>query len=240
MKHDLDYINQILGETGVKQVFTQNAKMRRSSVNGVHLYNFGIPAFRSRNGLATCPNAKSCVSGCYARSGAYIWSTVAQAYENRLALTRTKGFNEVINFQITKLIKRHKTGLILLRIHDSGDFYSKSYQLEWYNIASQWVNEPRIKFYAYTKMIEQSNSLKNQQPNNFRLVYSYGGEQDNIIRPDTDFNSRVFESIEALSKAEYIDGTIDDTIAALGTYNKIGLVYHGVKSYKNTTWDKVR
>jgi hypothetical protein len=238
MKHDLDYINQVLGETGVKQVFTQNAKMKRSSSNGVHLYNFGIPAFQSKTGLRTCPQAGVCATGCYAKQGTYIWNTVAQAYENRLALTRTKGFDEVIHFQIAKLLKKHKTGLILLRIHDSGDFYSESYQLTWYNIAKAWLHEPRVKFYAYTKMVEQSNRLASDKPSNFRLVYSYGGKQDNLIKPDVNFNSRVFEDLSQLKTAKYVDGTHDDTVAALGDNFNIGLVYHGVKSYKNTLWNK--
>jgi len=236
MRHDLDYIRQVLGETGVKRVFTQNAKMKRSSENGLHLYNFGIPAFRSRTGLKTCPQAGVCASGCYAKSGAYVWSTVARAYENRLALTRTKGFEEVVNFEIAKLLKKHKTDILLLRIHDSGDFYSKEYQLAWYDIASQWLNEPRVYLYAYTKMVKQSNDLKSHQPRNFRLIYSYGGKQDSMIQPETDFHSRVFESIDDLNDAGYVDGTHDDSVAALGGNPRIGLVYHGIKSYKNTLW----
>jgi len=236
MRHDLDYIRQVLGETGVKQVFTQNAKMKRSSENGLHLYNFGIPAFRSRTGIATCPQAGVCASGCYAKSGAYVWPTTARAYENRLALTRTKGFEQVINFEIAKLLKKHKTGILLLRIHDSGDFYSEEYQLAWYDIAIEWLNEPRIKFYAYTKMVKQSNSLKSQKPSNFRLIYSYGGKQDSMIQPETDFHSRVFESIDDLNRARYVDCTYDDSVAALGDNLRIGLVYHGTKSYKNTLW----
>lgn len=233
-----DEINQVLGETGVKTLLAQNAKMKRSSQNGIHLYNFGIPAFKSTTGQITCPNAKNCVSGCYARSGAYLWSNVSQAYESRLALTKTKGFEQVMVYTIDRLIKKHKTGLILIRVHDSGDFYSEAYQSTWYDIAKTYHNEPRVQFYAYTKMISQSESLSSVKPNNFRVIYSYGGFEDFKINIDTSYHSRVFESIEALNAAGYIDGTHDDTIAALGTEKRIGLVYHGVKSFNKTNWSK--
>lgn len=234
-----DEIQNIMLECGVKAVLTQNAKMKRSSQNGIHLYNFGIPAFRSQNGTATCPNAKQCVSGCYARSGAYTWSNVSQAYEARLDLSYTRGFEQVMVYHIDALLKRHKTGLILIRVHDSGDFYSQTYQTAWYDIARVYQNEPRVQFYAYTKMVSQSEALSCFKPSNFRLIYSYGGKEDSHIDTDKHYHSRVFASLDELTAAGYVDGTHDDTVAALGNNTRIGLVYHGVKKYTNTAWSKV-
>lgn len=234
-----DEIKALQIETGVKSVFTQNAKMKRSSQNGIHLYNFGIPAFRSKSGIATCPNARHCVAGCYAKAGAYVWSTVAQAYENRLDLTRTRGFEQVITYHIDKLLKKHPTGAILLRIHDSGDFYTQAYQEAWYLIASQYENNPRVQFYAYTKMVRQTLDVSALKPKNFRLIFSFGGSEDSQINTERHHHAKVFSSIEDLVKAGYVDGTHDDTVAALGQDCKIGLVYHGTKSFKNTTWAKV-
>lgn len=229
----------LLNEYQVKTVFSQNAKMKRSSQNGIHLYNWGLPAFKSQYGTITCPNATNCVSGCYARSGAYLWSNVAQAYENRLSLSRGKGFEQVMLYHIDKLLSKHKTGLIMIRVHDSGDFYSAAYQSAWYEIAKMYQNEPRIQFYAYTKMISQSEALSQSKPSNFRLIYSYGGREDSQIDTERHFHAKVFSSTDELSKNGYIDGTHDDTTAALGTNHKIGLVYHGVKGYAKTNWNKV-
>lgn len=82
--------------------------MKRSSSEGVHLYNFGIPAFQSSTGIKTCPNAKACVAGCYARSGTYQFSNVAKAFENRLQLTQNKEFSSIIKYEVNKLLKKHK------------------------------------------------------------------------------------------------------------------------------------
>lgn len=238
-RYTKDEVQDLQDEYNVKTVFSQNAKMKKSSQNGIHLYNWGIPAFRSRNGTMTCPNARHCVAGCYAKSGAYLWSNVADAYENRLSLSRGKGFEQVIMFHIDKLLKRHKTGLILIRVHDSGDFYSPEYQKAWYNIALQYIGQERVQFYAYTKMVSQSEKLKADMPDNFRLIYSLGGSEDAVINREIMRHSRVFNTETELEQAGYVNASHDDNLA-LGPNPKIGLVYHGAKNYSNTTWSKVK
>jgi len=235
----MDKIKEVLETYNVKTVFSQNAKMKKSSQNGIHLYNWGIPAFRSKDGTFTCPNARHCVAGCYAKSGAYLWSTVAQAYENRLSLTYDRHFVDVMVYHIDKLLKRHKTGLILIRVHDSGDFYSHVYQSTWYDIARHYITNDRIKFYAYTKMVSQSESLKPFEPDNFRLIYSLGGSEDELINRINMRHSRVFNTETELEQAGYVNASHDDNLA-LGPNPKIGLVYHGTKNYTNTTWSKVK
>lgn len=235
-----DEVKAIQNETGVKTVFSQNAKMRKSSQNGIHLYNWGIPAYKSQNGTLTCPNASKCIIGCYAKSGAYVWTNVAQAYENRLSLSRTKGFEQVIVYHIDKLLSKHKTGTVMIRIHDSGDFYSESYFETWCKIADVYKNETRVQFYAYTKMVQMCKDYANKNliPGNLTLIYSFGGRQDDLIQIETDRHSRVFENETELAAHDYSDASQNDMVA-LGPNNKIGLVYHGTKSYKNTAWSKV-
>lgn len=225
----------------MSDILTQNGKMRKSSKDGIDVYNFGIPAFQSETGLKTCPNASKCAIGCYARSGTYNFSNVKNAYENRLKLTQSDDFVNLMVAEIRlKYIKSQVKGnKCLIRIHDSGDFYSDEYIFKWLNIIKQCIG---VQFYAYTKMVTRFNELQysGHIPTNFRLIYSFGGTQDKYIDVENHIHSKVFETIEDLTKQGYIDGTQDDMIAALGKHNKIGLVYHGQKSYKNTTWSKVK
>lgn len=220
------------------KVFSQNSKMKKTSnAQGIDLYNFGIPAFQSADGTKTCPNAGLCAVGCYARGGTYMFSNVKSVYEQRLELTKSPEFVERIGIEIDLLLQKankHKRQLVL-RIHDSGDFYSPSYQLAWYHIAKAY---PQVLFYAYTKQVVQSTVLSGKKPSNFTLIYSYGGKQDRLIQ-STDRHSAVFESVEQLEAAGYDDTTNDDSIAWTSKTGKIGLVYHGAKSYKNTLWSKV-
>lgn len=232
-------VDTILNELGIKNVLTQNAKMKKSSQDGIHLYNFGIPAFKSETGMFTCPNAKQCAVGCYARTGTYRFKGSINAYENRLKLTQHESFAEVIKFFVDKLVSKHQDGILLIRVHDSGDFYNEEYQRVWYGIADHYKNNPKVQFYAYTKMVSQSESLSDIKPHNFRIIYSYGGKQDSQIDTTKHYHSRVFESVQGLFDAGYMDGTHDDTVAALGADIRIGLVYHGAKNYSNTAWSKV-
>lgn len=205
------------------QLLTQNKKMKASSTGSHVVYNFGIPAYKSDTGLVTCPMAGSCAKGCYARQGAYAWTPVKAAYEWRLEQTLKASFIAEMTAAIKKLeVKTSKQ--LVVRIHDSGDFYNKKYLDKWLTIINAL---PGVKFYAYTKMIPLFKSL--QLPENFRVIFSEGGKRDDLI--DTKlYHAKVFRTKEELLNAGYVDNNNDDLAAAIGTQNKIGLVYHGAKS----------
>jgi len=107
---------------------------------------------------------------------------------------------------------------------------------KWILIAREF---PEILFYAYTKQIKMVRYFQRtrQIPGNLRLILSYGGTEDHLIYPEEDRHARVFETEEELDKAGYVNAMESD-ILALGENKKIGLVYHGVKKFKNTEWSK--
>lgn len=212
-------------------LLVQNKKMINSSNDGIKVFNFGIPAFRSKGGIATCPMAGACAAGCYAKSGAYVWKTVAAAYEYRLAATQKDDFNQAISKELTNKVKRAKK--IYVRIHDSGDFYNAEYLSKWLNIIQSF---PQVEFYAYTKMITLFKGR--MLPKNFKVIFSLGGREDLKIDQSSERHSKVFESETELVEQGYVNASKDDLIA-LGENKKIGLVYHGAKSFKNTAWDRV-
>lgn len=218
------------------KLFTQNTKMKKSSSIDQATYNFGIPAFQSSTGLKTCPNAGICAAGCYAKSGAYVWSNVKQAFEKRLDLTQSKLFIPMIQTELNKLKRKHVN--LIIRIHDSGDFYNSEYYTKWDTIMKR---NPDVRFYAYTKEVAFFKDVTKTVglPKNFTVIYSLGGKQDALINQAIDRHSKVFETIDELLKQGYVDTSNDDTHAWQNSCNKIGLVYHGTKSYKNTKWAKV-
>jgi hypothetical protein len=214
-------------------LLTQNRKIKSSSTDSLTVYNFGIPALISETGLKTCPNAGACAIGCYAKSGAYIWKNVRGAYENRLSATLRADFVDVVSADIEKILSKRSTKNLIIRIHDSGDFYDLGYFEKWFKVMTRF---PQVKFYAYTKMVSmlQGRFI----PSNFTLIFSFGGREDKLIRSELDRHSRVFESVEALESAGYVNASHDDMLA-LTENKKVGLVYHGAKSFKNTSWGKV-
>lgn len=223
------------------KLLVQNSKMKKSSSKGVVVVNWTIPAFLSKSGVKTCPNAGVCAAGCYARGGAYMFSNVNKVHEEKLQLTFNPAFIALMVNEIQFWLNKKGTKKLYVRIHDSGDFYSVEYLKKWLSIISQFENDGRVEFYAYTKMVNLFKDLDkagyNQIPENLVLIYSFGGKQDALIGPN-DRHSKVFNSLADLKNAGYIDASHNDLLA-LGENPKIGLVYHGAKNFENTLWSKV-
>jgi hypothetical protein len=223
------------------KLLVQNTKMKKSSINGMTVVNWTIPAFMSSTGLKTCPNAGMCAGGCYARSGTYAFGNVKSAHEAKLALTQLDSFSSEMIAEIDTWLKKKSVKHLKIRIHDAGDFYSAEYLNKWLSIMTHFIKDSRVSFYAYTKQVAMFKQFKALLliPNTFTVIYSFGGKQDASINAETDRHARVFESLDELQAAGYSDGTENDLVAASGTSNKIGLVYHGAKNYTNTAWNKV-
>lgn len=210
----------------MKYYLTQNEKMKKMAVR---TFNFGIPAYRSRSGFNTCPQAGKCALGCYARSGWYVRRPVViDAYQRRLELTQSPRFVAVLIDEIKSLRVEQ------LRVHDSGDMYSTRYLKKWLRVITAL---PDVRFYTYTKMVAMMKAV--ELPPNFKVVYSYGGRQDRFIDPDRDAHCRVFENEDDLLAAGYQDASVDDSIATSGAL-KIGIVYHHQKNWENTGWPRVK
>jgi hypothetical protein len=218
------------------KLLTKNGKMAASASDKYTVFNFGIPAYRAQSGLVTCPNAGTCgkAAGCYALQGSYTWTPVKAAYEYRLAATQRPTFAAELAAELATKVKTatRQGRTVVVRVHDSGDFYSLAYAKVWMQIAA---DHPSVKFYAYTKMVALARTLTKQGlvPSNFTWIFSEGGTQDQLINHSVDRHSRVFGSLDELHAAGYADSTEDDLVAAFGENHKIGLVYHG---YKSATW----
>src|SRR3990167_6387334 len=182
--------------------------------------SFNIPAFRSADGFHTCPKAGACATMCYARQGRYMMPNVAATREFNLDIVRGD-LNHFINSAIDDLGRIKQS---IIRVHDSGDFFSQAYMDAWFTLAAYF---PSKKFYAYTKSLHLDRSKK---PSNFQIIQSVGGLMDASIDPN-DCHSRIFSSHQQRKKAGYVDGNKNDQPAIDGI-QRIGLVYHGVKNLK--------
>lgn len=146
-------------------MLSQNSKMKKASLK---TYNFDIPAIKC------CPFAKDCKSYCYATKGFYQMPSVKRKFENNFLETKKDTFINLMNSEIDLL--RSKNKIDALRIHSSGDFYSKNYLNQWINIIK---NNPYIVFYAYTKSVPYFIGL--ELPENFKVIFSKGGTHDHLI-----------------------------------------------------------
>lgn len=199
-------------------LLTQNSKLKKTSKElGLRVFNFGIPAYKSASGKLTCPMADECVKFCYARKGAYIWGNVKPAFEKRYELTKTDKFIDAMNAEIKK--KRPD----YVRVHDSGDYYSKAYIDKWLAIA---IHNPDVKFYSYTNMVQLFKAI--DLPDNFDIIFSNSGKQKHMIDKAIDRHTDIFKSEDDLNNAGYINASKLDLYATkwFNKNNKVGLIFH--------------
>ena len=199
-------------------LLTQNTKLKKTSkALGLRVFNFGIPAYKSASGKLTCPMADECIKFCYAKKGAYIWSNVKPAFENRYQLSKTDDFIDAMN----NAIKRKKPDYV--RVHDSGDYYSKAYLQKWIQVA---IHNPSVKFYSYTNMVDMM--LKTSLPDNYDIIFSDSGKQKNLIDERKHRHTKIFTNTSDLLSAGYTDASAIDLMATkwFNKTNKVGLVFH--------------
>lgn len=199
-------------------LITQNAKLKKTSkLIGLRVFNFGIPAFEDANGKRTCPFAGSCAKFCYAQKGAYSWSNVKPAFQFRYVATKS---NDFVDDMIAE-IKKKKVDI--LRVHDSGDYYSREYIDKWMEIARRL---PDVRFYSYTKSIPLFIGV--DIPDNYDIIFSEGGTRDDMIDYAVDRHARIFDSYKDLENAGYVNAMESDLNATkwYNQTNKVGLVMH--------------
>lgn len=183
--------------------------------------SFNIPRLSSETGMKTCPYAGSCADICYAGQGRMNFSTARAARERNLdhitSITPRELSKELVDDVNRMRAVTH------IRIHDSGDFFSRAYYRAWVRTAVECSDKI---FYAYTKSIPFLEW--DSHPKNFRVVQSVGGKRNKDI--DLNYShAKIFATEAERKKAGYCDGNVSDIPAILGQ-KKIGLVYHGVKN----------
>lgn len=195
----------------------QNSELRREGI-----WNWSLPAWAGRlpdgRTYNTCPSAGSCAKLCYARTGTYRFPGVLAAHERNLmmVLDDLRGWAWRMESELNH--PRYWRGHV--RIHDSGDFFSREYLSAWLFIMRV---VPATTFYAYTKEIAAFKELvEPDPPPNFHWCYSLGGRQDHLVDRDTDRHADVFPDEAAMEAAGYTSQEESDLLAIYGP-PKVGI-----------------
>ena len=199
-------------------LLTQNSKLKRTSKElGLRVFNFGIPAYKSASGKLTCPFADKCIKFCYAKKGAYIWSNVQPVFEKRYQLSKT---NKFVAAMIDEIVNKRPD---YIRVHDSGDYYSKEYLQKWLRIANVF---PEVNFYSYTNCVKMFKDIK--LPDNYDIIFSDSGKQRHLINQNKDRHTKIFHDYTELISSDYIDASKIDLYATkwFNKNKKVGLIIH--------------
>lgn len=111
-----------------------------------------------------------------------------------------------------------------VRVHVSGDFFNENYFKAWMNVAA-WNSN--VIFYAYTKALPIWVKYRSQIPSNLRIVASYGGTHDHLIKKHNLPSAIVVFSEE---QAENINLPIDhDDSHAIAANHNFALLLHATQ-----------
>lgn len=102
----------------------------------------------------TCPYATElCKSICYAKKAEDLYPDCNPSRNRNFEFSRTAEFTAWAIALISKKLQncKKKGKKLVVRIHESGDFYNDEYFLKWMYICTQFEQERDITFIAYTK-----------------------------------------------------------------------------------------
>jgi len=232
-------------------ILTQNRELRQDGV-----WNFTLPAWvielPDGSHFNVCPNAGACAKFCYARNGTYLFPKVRGKHLRNLELVRddphwTDAIGEELShkrFMPSGMIREvpglHTTDHLVqevdewmlsggqaIRIHDSGDFFSREYLDGWITLADRF---PYILFYAYTKEVQMLEDAT--LPPNFLICYSMGGRQDTLVDKDTMRHADVFPDLDAIADAGYMSQHESDLLCVLLPTTRIGIPQNNIPHFR--------
>lgn len=113
-------------------------------------------AIWSITAIETCPQrTKGCEQLCYVLKAYKQYPNCKPCHDKNYKFSQSDNFVPyMINYFENRLKSIHRNNqTLLVRVHESGDFYSVEYINKWYEIVKHFENDESIKFYAYTKSI---------------------------------------------------------------------------------------
>ena len=131
---------------------------------------WSIPAVK------TCPfRTEHCEEACYAVKAETAYPDVLPAREYNYLLSHTDLFVPFMSRLFHEIAAKpayKKAKWILVRIHESGDFYNVEYMKKWFDIARNCIDIKNMVFQAYTKSLPFYDLLVDSKPLNFVPVAS--------------------------------------------------------------------
>lgn len=212
---------------------------------GKHTLIFSLPAGK------TCPGAMFCKSfavvdengnrkiqdgphtefRCFAASSEVFYTTVYESRAQNLQLIVDALQNGSAADLIHNSIQHHRTKKTqLVRIHESGDFFSGAYLDAWIEVAHR---NPDLKFYCYSKSLQLFLNFK--LPNNFYMTASYGGKFDYLI--DEGYFTRYSKVVLNQEDADRLGLEVDHDDSHCFGDKPFALLVHGIQP-KGSAWGK--
>ena len=168
-------------------------------------------------------DSKTLVYRCYASSIESAFTNTRFAHWHNYDMLKGLSLDAMVKLILSSIPKLAK----IIRIHSSGDFYNQTYFKAWVRIAEL---RPDLQFFGYTKAIQYVDAVK---PDNFKLVYSYGGKLDHKLE-----NQPVAYVVNDFNEAKILGVPVACQTSMADDYTKImqgvsfALLLHGTQPAK--------
>lgn len=145
-----------------------------------------------------CPFASvGCAIACYAKGGLHKMPTVKASREKSYKASLDVRFAEkmVYTIEVELTSRRYNGNVMLIRVHESGDFYSLEYLKKWVKIFSAF-QDGRVNFCFYTKSFKYFLELTEAEKNVIRAGQAAGTIAFSLSLDDTTTKEQIALAME--------------------------------------------
>lgn len=193
-KANIEYVNACKA-AGVIPCNVSNGNKKLVSNDETRFIVWNLPA------RTTCPyRTAHCSQFCYAVKAEKAYPTVYPARKRNFEESRKPDFVERMLYTILKTRMHSKAKRVIVRIHESGDFYNQEYTNAWLEIARRCQGE-RIKFVCYTKSLPYFDGV--ELPKNFSLRASvWDDTKPEFLQMIAANNWNIYTAVEKFEKGD--------------------------------------
>lgn len=185
-----------------------------------------------------CPfRSAGCTAVCYATKGNHVFPSCKKSREKSFRESQREDFADRIEYTIRteKLSARYARSVMLIRIHESGDFYSLQYLKKWVTVWSRFEFSDGVRFVLYTKSFRFFLMLSHEEKRAVNRALESGMLSINLSMDDTTTPEqkiayldmlRTFPKCNTYYCTEHVDDVAHDNVcdcadcAKCGTCNK--------------------
>lgn len=180
-----------------KDCLNVNTNGNKKLVNNdfVRFLIWNLPAIK------TCPYAtEHCKNACYALAAENAYPTVKPCRENNYNESLKADFAKRMIETITyyRNSKSYKNKLMIVRIHESGDFYNQEYANKWVEIINHFKNDKTIIFHCYTKSLVFFHDVDIKNMSNLAFIASvWDDTSKEALKEISEKNYRIYTAVES-------------------------------------------
>lgn len=149
--------------------------------------------------LVDCPfRSAGCEKVCYATKGNHQFTSVKESRERSYKETKRKDFAKAMTYTINveKRSRRYAGAVMVVRIHESGDFYSIQYLRKWLKVWRSFLKNDGVVFVFYTKSFRFFNMLSKAEKKALRKLQRVGRVAMSASLDDTTTQAQIMEYLE--------------------------------------------